>query len=137
MSKTSKKNPKNQILNESDSDSDVSISEGETAIDVGLIDDVEDEELTQDELKLSRLLMRSPFFPSKVGGKPAWLDYSNVPLAVGSTPSSDVSNDSNNNSKQPIVLQCDNCKSQLVFLLQIYAPISSKRRVFKSNRKHR
>ena len=47
------------------------------------------------------------------------LDYSALPLAVGATVAS------NNNTKQPIVLKCDNCKSQLSFLLQIYAPISN------------
>lgn len=126
MSK-SKQNKKPQLVeSDSDSDSDISINDGaESRIDVGLIDDDLDG-LTEDDLKLNRILMRSPFFASKVGGKPAWLDYSNVPLAVGAG----TMTDSNNNSKKQITLECDQCKSQLVFLLQIYAPIMESDKFF-------
>lgn len=48
--------------------------------------------------------LTSPFFPSKVGGKPAWLDEENLPT--------------------PTQLLCDNCAKPLVFLLQVYAPIN-------------
>jgi pre-rRNA-processing protein TSR4 len=39
------------------------------------------------------------FFPSKVGGKPAWLDPSSLPNII-----------------------CDSCKKPMTFLLQLYAP---------------
>jgi hypothetical protein len=109
--------------NGNDSDSDLSLHEedfADTSVDVGLID-LDLDEMTPDELKLYRIQMRSPFFPCKVGGKPAWLDYTNVPLAAGAT----VENDSDNNSNKPrLELKCDSCKEQLLFLLQIYAPIT-------------
>jgi hypothetical protein len=44
-----------------------------------------------------------------------------VPLAVGSK---SIQNDLAVNSREPISLECDKCKSQLAFLLQIYAPIA-------------
>lgn len=50
------------------------------------------------------------------------MDYSNVPLAVGA---GQINQDNNNNEKKSLELQCKCCKSQLVFLLQIYAPIAS------------
>jgi len=46
--------------------------------------------------------LESRFFPSKVGGKPAWLDLANLP--------------------KPSKLQCAKCGCQLKFLLQIYSP---------------
>ncbi len=46
--------------------------------------------------------LESIFFPSKVGGRPAWLDQANIP----------------NTSD----LQCKNCGKAQRFLLQIYAP---------------
>lgn len=49
------------------------------------------------------LTLRRDYFPSKVGGMPAWLD----PLQL---PSSDT-------------LTCTNCDQPLIFLLQVYAPI--------------
>ncbi|XP_028162472.1 programmed cell death protein 2 isoform X1 [Ostrinia furnacalis] len=42
------------------------------------------------------------FFPSKVGGKPAWLDLQNLP--------------------NPSQLTCKKCSDPLIFLCQIYAP---------------
>lgn len=46
--------------------------------------------------------VESRLFPSKVGGKPAWLNLENLPDAEE--------------------LQCDECKQQMLFLCQIYAP---------------
>lgn len=46
--------------------------------------------------------VESRLFPSKLGGKPAWLDLQNLPT--------------------PEDLQCSNCKQQMLFLCQIYAP---------------
>jgi hypothetical protein len=117
MSATAKS--QRRVEDENDSDSDLSLHEEDfqdTNVDVGLIDlDLED--MTPEELKLYRIQMRSPFFVSKVGGKPAWLDYSNVPLSVGTAPLPE-------DEKPRLELKCDSCKSQLHFLLQIYAPIS-------------
>ncbi|KAJ8963930.1 hypothetical protein NQ314_005259 [Rhamnusium bicolor] len=46
--------------------------------------------------------VESRLFPSKVGGKPAWLDLENLPT-----------------SEQ---LQCKKCQQTMIFLCQIYAP---------------
>ncbi|XP_043590851.1 programmed cell death protein 2 [Bombus pyrosoma] len=46
--------------------------------------------------------LESKFFPSKVGGKPAWLDLKNIPGEK--------------------ILQCEYCKEPCIFLCQIYAP---------------
>ena len=46
--------------------------------------------------------LSSPFFPSKIGGKPAWLARSNLP-----------------DSK---LLLCQCCEKPLIFLLQVYVP---------------
>ncbi|VEN52368.1 unnamed protein product [Callosobruchus maculatus] len=46
--------------------------------------------------------LQSRFFPSKVGGKPAWVNLDFVPGADQ--------------------LQCRRCKDPLIFLLQLYAP---------------
>ena len=48
----------------------------------------------------------SHLFPSKVGGRPAWLSLDNLPTASQ--------------------LKCGTCSQQLVFLLQVYAPIDSR-----------
>ena len=47
--------------------------------------------------------LTSAYFPSKVGGKPAWLDSSHLPV--------------------PEELVCRRCSKPLIFLLQVYAPI--------------
>lgn len=47
-------------------------------------------------------LLTNRFFPSKVGGKPAWLDLANIP-AVDQT-------------------KCPTCAETMVFLCQVYAP---------------
>lgn len=44
-------------------------------------------------------LLRNTFFPSKVGGRPAWLDVESIP--------------SNNR------LKCTECEKQLAFLCQV------------------
>lgn len=93
----------------------------ETSVDVGLIDDTEDliNTLSVEDRKLLAIRMSSPFFPSKVGGKPAWLDYSHAPKAIETTTATAAASSSNTNH-----VACDSCKNQLVFLLQLYAPIS-------------
>ncbi|XP_041644692.1 programmed cell death protein 2 isoform X1 [Cheilinus undulatus] len=52
----------------------------------------------------------SPQFPSKVGGKPAWLSQSCLPSLPG--------------------LECEICRLPMAFLLQVYAPISGNDRCF-------
>lgn len=47
-------------------------------------------------------LLHPKFFPSKVGGKPAWLDLKNLPT--------------------PDELTCQKCKDPMIFLCQVYAP---------------
>lgn len=51
-------------------------------------------------------LLTNKYFPSKVGGKPAWLDLQNIP--------------------KPSDLECAECKEPNVFLCQIYAPNEEK-----------
>ena len=53
---------------------------------------------------------KSHYFPSKVGGKPAWLALENLP-----------------NGDQ---LTCRTCKKPSVFLLQVYAPFTEKESCF-------
>lgn len=108
---------------ESDSDDETIEISNETNVDVGLID-IDCDDLSPNDLKLCRIKLRSPFFPSKVGGKPAWLDYTNVPMAIGSSVISTSEVIKTSSSCPTINLVCDTCKSQLVFLLQVYAPIS-------------
>ncbi len=47
-------------------------------------------------------LLAPPFFPSKVGGRPAWADLQHIPT--------------------PARLACGYCSKPMVFLLQVYAP---------------
>ncbi|KAL4640858.1 programmed cell death protein 2-like [Arapaima gigas] len=54
--------------------------------------------------------LRSSQFPSKVGGRPAW-------LALCALPS-------------PAELRCDKCGQPSAFLLQVYAPIANQERAF-------
>ncbi|XP_011497016.1 PREDICTED: programmed cell death protein 2 [Ceratosolen solmsi marchali] len=54
--------------------------------------------------------LESRFFPSKVGGKPAWLELKNIPDA-----------------KQ---LACNHCKNPCIFLCQIYAPYEEDEKAF-------
>lgn len=92
------------IAKNDDSDSDFSLDgDLETNVDVGFVDD-EFNDLSKEEKYHAKLMLRSPFFSSKLGGKPSWLSFNNLP----------------NGSS----LKCTNCQSQLSYLLQIYAPIS-------------
>ncbi|XP_041976344.1 programmed cell death protein 2 [Aricia agestis] len=50
------------------------------------------------------------FFPSKVGGKPAWLDLNNLP--------------------NPSELTCSKCENPLIFLCQVYAPYEDREDCF-------
>lgn len=59
----------------------------ETTVDLGFLE------------KNEPWLLKNKFFPSKVGGLPAWLDLETIP------------------SKD--VLNCDECNSPLVFLCQV------------------
>jgi len=52
--------------------------------------------------KTDKWRLESRYFPSKVGGKPAWLDLKNLPTTDK--------------------LACKCCKKPLMFLAQIYAP---------------
>ncbi|KAM9978795.1 hypothetical protein ACTFIY_012555 [Dictyostelium cf. discoideum] len=54
--------------------------------------------------------LTSNYFPTKVGGKPAWLDLSNIP------------------KKEELI--CEKCSKQVSFLMQIYAPIDEKEESF-------
>ncbi|XP_031848269.2 zinc finger protein RP-8 [Nomia melanderi] len=54
--------------------------------------------------------LESRFFPSKVGGKPAWLNLKNIP-----------------GEKE---LQCEYCHEPCIFLCQIYAPYENKEDAF-------
>ncbi len=49
-------------------------------------------------------VLSSSFFPSKVGGKPAWLNLQDLP--------------------RPQSVSCKKCRFPLLFLLQVYAPLS-------------
>lgn len=68
------------------------------AIDLGFVQTCESWRLT------------SRFFPSKVGGKPAWLELKNIP----------GKND----------LECEYCNDACVFLCQIYAPYEEDAKAF-------
>ncbi|KYQ91176.1 hypothetical protein DLAC_08087 [Tieghemostelium lacteum] len=48
--------------------------------------------------------LTSDYFPSKIGGKPAWLDLGHIPKRDD--------------------LRCKRCSKQMSFLLQLYAPLS-------------
>ena len=54
--------------------------------------------------------LESRFFPSKIGGKPAWLNLKNIPDA-----------------KQ---LACDYCGEPCIFLCQVYAPYEEDSKAF-------
>lgn len=57
--------------------------------------------------------LKSAFFPSKLGGKPAWLDLEELPSAEA--------------------LKCGKCQNQLIFLCQIYAPCEENEENFVKN----
>lgn len=52
--------------------------------------------------KIDKYLLKSHYFPSKIGGKPSWLSLRNLPTIQDS--------------------QCSSCSAPLIFLAQIYAP---------------
>lgn len=67
------------------------------AVDLGFVDD-------------SSILLESRFFPSKIGGKPSWLDLKNIPEAKD--------------------IICDKCNKPRHFLCQIYCPFNEKDTAF-------
>ncbi len=70
--------------------------EGECCVSLGYVSEVHPE---------NAHLLRSKFFPSKIGGKPAWLQGCGDRLPP------------------PSSFCCPHCSLQLVFLLQVYAPL--------------
>lgn len=60
-------------------------------VDLGFVEESED------------YLLTNTYFPSKVGGRPAWLDLENLP--------------------QPDELKCASCKEPCIFLCQMYASL--------------
>lgn len=60
--------------------------------------------------KCESWLLESRFFPSKVGGKPAWLNLKDIPGEKD--------------------LRCEYCKEPCVFLCQIYAPYEESETAF-------
>jgi len=74
------------------------MEEDEVLISLGFV-----EELKTDE---DWKYMTSSYFPSKIGGKPAWLDVKHIP-----------------NSED---LKCEECEQIMPLLLQLYAPLSEK-----------
>ncbi|MCI4376278.1 hypothetical protein PGIGA_G00186830 [Pangasianodon gigas] len=73
-------------------------SEGETGVVLGFLEEAEPWQLA------------SAQFPSKVGGRPAWLSQLNLPTVAE--------------------LVCEKCQLPTVFLLQVYAPIVGQERSF-------
>lgn len=73
-------------------------SERETGVVLGFLEEAE------------RWQLASSQFPSKVGGKPAWLSLLNLPTVAE--------------------LVCETCQLPTVFLLQVYAPIVGQERSF-------
>lgn len=55
-------------------------------------------------------LLKSRFFPSKVGGKPAWLSLNNIP--------------------PPEKLSCHQCGKPTCFLMQVYSPVEENPEAF-------
>nr|CAB3264723.1 programmed cell death protein 2 [Phallusia mammillata] len=71
----------------------------EESVDLGFL------ETPEHEWRLHRC-----YFPSKVGGKPAWLDPKNLPTTK--------------------MLECKNCCKPMIFLLQLYAPVDEHEHCF-------
>lgn len=113
--------PKEHLIETDSEDDEINeqINDTETSVDVGYIDPDLYPESTHEERKLTKTAMKSPFFTSKIGGRPSWLNFFNLPLAKETV---HVTN--NNDTSPPVRLECNNCKEQLKFLLQLYAPIS-------------
>lgn len=68
---------------------DLDAFEAEDGVEIGFVEECDP------------VFLKSAHFPSKIGGKPAWLDYDNLP--------------------EPEDLTCSRCGEPLVFLLQSYA----------------
>lgn len=66
----------------------------QTTVELGYLEEVEVDD--------DRLILQSVHFPSKMGGKPAWLSMQPLP--------------------EKLKFKCKVCEQQLCFLLQIYAP---------------
>ena len=66
-------------------------------VELGFAEEIDDDDAVR------RLKMTSAFFPSKIGGIPAWLNLQDLP-------------DSNR-------MLCKICKKPMAFLLQVYAPM--------------
>lgn len=121
MTKNKQQKPKEpEYESDSGTEDEATNDSNETSVDVGYIDPDLYVESTHDERKMTKTLLNSPFFASKIGGKPQWLNHLNLPLAVETT---HVTN-SNETGQSPVRLECNNCKRQLKFLMQLYAPIS-------------
>lgn len=82
-----------------DDDNESDLNEEQSNVDIGIINEDEKTKLIKIQLH------SSTYYPCKLGGKPQWLSYKNFNLLAEH-------------------LKCDNCKSKLSFLLQIYAPIN-------------
>ena len=82
-----------------DDDADAELSDVETSVDLGFASP------PSHPLRLSRA-----YFPSKVGGRPAWLNAEHPPSASA--------------------LRCSACSSPLSFLLQLYCPVRSSPALF-------
>ena len=72
----------------------------ENEVELGFAEEIDDD-------AVRRLPMTSAFFPSKIGGTPAWLNLQDLP-------------DSNR-------LLCKICQKPMAFLVQVYAPMSNDR----------
>jgi len=70
---------------------DAEFDEGESSVDLGFAEKCE-----------KSVYLSSLFYPSKLGGRPAWLQWESLP-----------------NQEQ---LKCGNCDRQMIFLCQIYVP---------------
>lgn len=69
------------------------MSTSESSVDLGFLE------------KQDAWLLTNKFFPSKVGGRPAWLELQNLPTATE--------------------LKCADCKGELTFLLQVNCECNS------------
>ena len=70
-------------------------------VELGFAVEIDDDDVA------SKLLMTSGFFPSKIGGTPAWLNLQDLP--------------------DPSCMLCKICQKPMAFLLQVYAPMSDDR----------
>lgn len=78
---------------------DAMLADDCNSLELGFIEEVDDE-----------LLLTSQFFPSKIGGKPAWLELQGIPSVAD--------------------LSCKNCNNPMHFLAQLYCPIDGEAACF-------